>query len=49
MSIATKWGQTYDHQIDEYKDTTDKELKEYENTIKSRAVKKGEEKAFQTL
>lgn len=49
MSIATKWGQTYDHQIDEYQDTTDKELKEYEDTIKSRAVKKGEEKAVKEI
>ena len=35
-TIAAKWGKTYDHQVDEYQDTTDKELKEYEDAIKSR-------------
>lgn len=49
MSIANKWGQTYDHQIDEYQASTDKELKEYEDAIKSRAVKRGEEKAVKAI
>ena len=49
MSIANKWGQTYDHQIDEYQDITNKELKEYEDTIKSRAAKKGKEKAVKEI
>lgn len=49
MSIAAKWGKTYDHQVDEYQDTTDKELKEYEDAIKSRAIKQGEEKAIKDI
>lgn len=49
MSIAAKWGKTYDHQVDEYQDTTDKELKEYEDAIKSRAIKQGKEKAVKDI
>lgn len=48
-TIAAKWGKTYDHQVDEYQDTTDKELKEYEDAIKSRAIKQGEEKAVKDI
>ena len=48
-TIAAKWGKTYDHQVDEYQDTTDKELKEYEDAIKSRAIKQGEEKAIKDI